>query len=68
MYILSKDSIRVRSKNKSKRKRNKKVNSRKRVEESFYKDINLKVTTRHSEGQPYTIKQATPREPKKLKY
>ena len=41
MYILSKDSIRVRSKNKSKRKRNKKVNSRKRVEESFYKDIDL---------------------------
>ena len=41
MYILSKDSIRVRSKNKSKRKRNKKVISRKRVEESFYKDIDL---------------------------
>ena len=41
MYILSKDSIRVRSKNKSERKRNKKVNSRKRVEESFYKGIDL---------------------------
>ena len=40
MYTLSKDSIGVRNKNKGKRKKNKKVNSRNRVEKSFYKHNN----------------------------
>ena len=38
---LSKESIRVRSKNKGKRKKNKKVDSRKSVEESSYEHIGL---------------------------
>ena len=38
---LSKDSIRVRNNNKGKRKKNKKVDSRNIVEESFYKHIAL---------------------------
>ena len=41
MYILSKNSVRVRNENKGKRKRNKKVNSRNIVEESFFEDIDL---------------------------
>ena len=41
MYTLSKGSIRVRNKNKGKRTRNKKVNSRNCVEESSYKHIGL---------------------------
>ena len=41
MYTLSKDSIRVRNKNKCKRKKNKKVNSRYSVEESSYEHIGL---------------------------
>ena len=40
---FSKDSIRVRSKNKGKRKRNKKVNSRNSVEESSYEHIGLSI-------------------------
>ena len=42
-YTLSKDSIRVRSKNKVKRKRNKKINSRNSVEESSYEHIGLNI-------------------------
>ena len=41
MFILSKDSIRARNKNKCKRKRNKKVNSRNSVEKSSYEHIGL---------------------------
>ena len=41
METLSKDSIRVRNNNKGKRKKNKKVDSRNIVEESFYKHIGL---------------------------
>ena len=41
MYTLSKDSIRVRNKNKGKRKKNKKVDSRNSVEESSYEHIGL---------------------------
>ena len=41
MYILSKDSTRARNKNKGKRKRNKKINSRNNVEESAYERIGL---------------------------
>ena len=41
MYTLSKDSIRVRNKNKGKRRRNKKVDSRNSVEESSYECIGL---------------------------
>ena len=40
MYTLSKDSIGVRNKNNGKRKRNKKVNSRNRVEKSSYERNN----------------------------
>ena len=40
MYTLSKDSIWVRNKNNGKRKRNKKVNSRNRVEKSSYERNN----------------------------
>ena len=38
---LSKESIRVRNENKDKRKKNKKVESRNSVEESFYEHIGL---------------------------
>ena len=41
MNTLSKESIRVRNKNKGKRKKNKKVNSRNSVEESSYEHIGL---------------------------
>ena len=41
MFTLSKDSIRVRNKNKGKRKRNKKVNSKNNVEDSSYEHIGL---------------------------
>ena len=41
MFTLSKDSIRVRNKNKGKRKRNKKVNSKNSVEESSCEHIDL---------------------------
>ena len=41
MYTLSKDSIRVRNKNKGKRKKTKKVDSRNSVEESSYEYIGL---------------------------
>ena len=41
MYTLSKESIRVRNKNKGKRKKNKKVYSRNSVEKSSYKHIGL---------------------------
>ena len=41
MNTLSKESIRVRSKNKGKRKKNKKVDSRNSVEESSYEHIGL---------------------------
>ena len=41
MYTLSRDSIRVRKKNKAKRKRIKKVNSRISVEEFSYEHIGL---------------------------
>ena len=41
MYTISKDSIRVRNKNKGKRKRNKKINSRNSVEESSYERVDL---------------------------
>ena len=41
IYTFSKDSIRVRSKNKGKRKRNKKVKSRNSVEESSFEHIGL---------------------------
>ena len=44
MYTLSKDSMRVRNKNKGKRKRNKKVNSRNSFEESSFKHISLNTT------------------------
>ena len=40
MYTLSKDSMGVRNKNNGKRKRNKKVNSRNRVEKSSYERNN----------------------------
>ena len=43
MYTLSKDSIRVRNKNKGKRKRNKKVNSRNSVEESSFEHIGRSI-------------------------
>ena len=39
MYTLSKDSIRVRNKNKDKRQRNKKINSRNSLEEFSYEHI-----------------------------
>ena len=39
MYTLSKDSIRIRNKNKGNRKRNKKVNFRNSVEESSYEHV-----------------------------
>ena len=42
-YTLSKDSIRVRSKNKGKGKRNKKINTRNIVEESSYEHIGLSI-------------------------
>ena len=41
MNTLSKESNRVRNKNKCKRKKNKKVYSRNSVEESFYEHIGL---------------------------
>ena len=41
MNTLSKESIRVRNKNKGKRKKNKKVDSRNSVEESSYEHIGL---------------------------
>ena len=41
MNTLSKESIRVRNKNKGKRKKNKKVYSRNSVEESSYEHIGL---------------------------
>ena len=41
MYTLSKDSIRVRNKNKGKRKKNKKIDSRNSVEKSSYDHIGL---------------------------
>ena len=41
MNTLSKESIRVGSKNKGKRKKNKKVDSRNSVEESSYEHIGL---------------------------
>ena len=41
MFTLSKDSIRVRNKNKGKRKRNNKVNSKSSVEESSYEHFDL---------------------------
>ena len=41
MNTLSKESIRVRNKNKGKRKKNKKVDSRNSVEESSYEHIDL---------------------------
>ena len=41
MYTFSKDSVRVRNKNKGKRKRNTKVNSRNSFEESSYEHIRL---------------------------
>ena len=40
-YSLSEDSIRVRNRNEGKRKRNKKVNSRNRVQGSSYENIGL---------------------------
>ena len=43
MYTLSKDSVRVRNKNKGKRKKNKKVNSRNSVEESCSEHIGLSI-------------------------
>ena len=41
MNTLSKESIRVRSKNKGKKKKNKEVDSRNSVEESFYQHTGL---------------------------
>ena len=41
IYTLSKESIRVKNKNKGKRKKNKKVDSRNIVEESSYEHIDL---------------------------
>ena len=41
MYTLSKESIRVRNKNKGKRKKNKKIDSRNSVEKSSYDHIGL---------------------------
>ena len=41
MYTLSKDSIGVKHKNKGKKKRNKKVNSKNSIEESSYENIGL---------------------------
>ena len=41
MYTLSKDSIGVKHKNKGKKKRNKKVNSKNSIEESSYENISL---------------------------
>ena len=45
MNTLSKESIRVRNKNKGKRKKNKKVDSRNSVEESSYDHIGLSSNT-----------------------
>ena len=41
IYALSKDLIRVRNKNKGKRRRNKKVNFRNSIDESSYEHIGL---------------------------
>ena len=41
MYTLFKDSIKVRNKNKGKRKKNKKVDSKNSVEESSYEHTGL---------------------------
>ena len=43
MNTLSKESIRVRNKNKGKRKKSKKVNSRNSVEESSFEHIGLSI-------------------------
>ena len=52
MYTLSKDSIRIRNKNKGNRKRNKKVNFRNSVEESSYEHVGLSSNNSNQSSLP----------------